>query len=170
MKIATFVSNINNAQNNFFWILGWILGCLTGIAPHLPELIPFLINSLSDKRVSTTFLLLLDCSFCFQMTCTCIQFRTSVGWNGFQLSHIIISHKVHMVWAYPDFSIMKQLRVLLFLEEEGGGGEESKCLWAKPRMTTLQCSKVLQWKFPKCHKHTVHIGILSTKDPVYNIR
>ena len=27
-------------------------GCLTGIAPHLPELIPFLINSLSEKRVS----------------------------------------------------------------------------------------------------------------------
>lgn len=28
------------------------LGCLSGISPHLPELIPFLINSLSEKRVS----------------------------------------------------------------------------------------------------------------------
>ena len=26
-------------------------GCISGIAPHLIELIPFLVNSLSDKRV-----------------------------------------------------------------------------------------------------------------------
>ena len=31
----------------------FVSGCITGIAPHLPELIPFLINSLSEKRVST---------------------------------------------------------------------------------------------------------------------
>ena len=31
-----------------------------------------------------------------------------------------MSHKVHMVGAYPDFSRMKQLRVLLLLEEEEG--------------------------------------------------
>ena len=36
------------------WIIVFVSGCITGIAPHLPELIPFLINSLSEKRVSTT--------------------------------------------------------------------------------------------------------------------
>jgi len=80
LQLLFLLNIINNAQNNFFWILGWILGCLTGIAPHLPELIPFLINSLSDKRVITTFLLLLDCSLCIQMTCTCIQLRTRLKW------------------------------------------------------------------------------------------
>lgn len=39
------------AKESGILVLGAIAeGCLTGIAPHLPELIPFLINSLSDKR------------------------------------------------------------------------------------------------------------------------
>ena len=49
-----------------------------------------------------------------------------------------MSRKVHMVGAYPDFSLMKQLRLLIVLEE---GGSRSAY---EPRMATLQCSKVLQ--------------------------
>ena len=46
-------------------------GCITGIAPHLPELIPFLINSLSEKRVSTV---LYDLRFSMQKK-VCFQFK-----------------------------------------------------------------------------------------------
>ena len=46
-------------------------GCITGIAPHLPELIPFLINSLSEKRVSTV---LYDLRFSIQNK-VCFQFK-----------------------------------------------------------------------------------------------
>ncbi|KAM7425948.1 Transportin-1 [Porites harrisoni] len=39
------------AKESGILVLGAVAeGCITGIAPHLPELIPFLINSLSEKR------------------------------------------------------------------------------------------------------------------------
>lgn len=39
------------AKESGILVLGAIAeGCITGISPHLPELIPFLINSLSEKR------------------------------------------------------------------------------------------------------------------------
>ena len=45
---------LSRAQNMFEMCMSLFhfSGCLTGIAPHLSELIPFLINSLSEKRVS----------------------------------------------------------------------------------------------------------------------
>ena len=37
-------------MSKLFSVTVFIVGCMVGMVPHLPELVPFLINCLSDKK------------------------------------------------------------------------------------------------------------------------
>lgn len=56
----------------FYFFIFFISGCLNGIAPHLTELVPFLINSLAEKKVTrSSHFLCLDIIFPLHISITC---------------------------------------------------------------------------------------------------